>query len=120
MSTKVDCPICYEEITKASGRTETSCGHTFHPKCIYTWYTKDTRCPCCRKEAAETEMPQKQQDIEFDMNLLTNNLYYMAVNHIQPYTLVDSLVEEVYDILLNANIPIINRNNNINPNELQR
>ena len=113
MSTTVDCPICYEEITKASGRTETSCGHMFHPKCISTWYTKDTRCPCCRKEANETEIPPKQEGNPFDMRLLSNNLYNTAVNRIQPLTLT-MVMYEVHNLLINANIPVIHDNPNYN------
>lgn len=119
MSTTLDCPICYEEITKASGRTETSCGHTFHPKCIYTWYTKDTRCPCCRKEAAETEIPTKQEAVidnnPFDMLLLSNNLYNITYNRIRPVTL-DIFIEHVRDLLINANIPIIHDTHGYNQN----
>ena len=63
-----DCPICYTAIVehpapagmKATGSTKTSCGHTFHPGCLSTWYNAQTEatCPCCRAEATETEKPK--------------------------------------------------------------
>jgi hypothetical protein len=58
----MDCPVCYETITKETGQVTTSCGHTFHFKCLNTWYyhqisnegVQET-CPCCRKEPGEFE-----------------------------------------------------------------
>lgn len=58
----MDCPVCYESITKETGQVTTSCGHTFHFKCLNAWYyhqiTNDLgqeSCPCCRKEPGEFE-----------------------------------------------------------------
>lgn len=58
----MDCPICYETISKETGEVTTSCGHTFHFKCLNTWYWQQTQqeegresCPCCRKEPGEFE-----------------------------------------------------------------
>jgi hypothetical protein len=58
----MDCPVCYETITTDTGQVTTSCGHTFHFKCLNTWYyyqsNKDEgqeSCPCCRKEPGEFE-----------------------------------------------------------------
>jgi hypothetical protein len=59
---QMDCPICFETITKETGQVTTSCGHTFHFKCLNTWYWRQTQteegqetCPCCRKEPGEFE-----------------------------------------------------------------
>lgn len=58
----MDCPICFETITKETGQVTTSCGHSFHFKCLNTWYWQQTQseeskesCPCCRKEPGEYE-----------------------------------------------------------------
>jgi hypothetical protein len=58
----MDCPICFETITKETGQVTTSCGHSFHFKCLNTWYWRQTQnedtnesCPCCRKEPGDYE-----------------------------------------------------------------
>lgn len=59
----MDCPICFEAISKDTGQVTTSCGHTFHFKCLNTWFYQQLEndedakesCPCCRKEAGEFE-----------------------------------------------------------------
>lgn len=60
---KLDCPICFEQITKETGQVTTSCSHTFHFKCLNTWYWQQAQgedskesCPCCRKEPGEYEL----------------------------------------------------------------
>lgn len=52
------CPICHDEIDVAkTGRVEMSCNHSFHFKCLSSWFSKDQSepCPMCRKEASELE-----------------------------------------------------------------
>ena len=45
------CPICMDD---CKGKTCTlECGHTFHTKCIFTWFKKNNNCPCCRAEIPE-------------------------------------------------------------------
>lgn len=58
----MDCPICMDPITNQTGQVTTSCGHTFHFKCLNTWYWRQTQeedgqetCPCCRKEPGDFE-----------------------------------------------------------------
>ena len=51
----MECSICYEEITKDTGKAELSCSHSFHLKCLSQWFTKNESCPCCRHEANDTE-----------------------------------------------------------------
>lgn len=54
----MDCSICMEPITKATGSTVLSCEHAFHFRCIDSWFTKQVwdelpqTCPCCRNEGA--------------------------------------------------------------------
>lgn len=83
----MECPICYDTITKETGQVTTSCGHSFHFKCLNTWYWQQSKeeegresCPCCRKEPGEfekastvtneseqeEEQQQEQQDEEYD------------------------------------------------------
>ena len=95
MADTPDCPICYTPIVehpapagmKATGSTKTSCGHTFHPGCLSTWYNAqaEATCPCCRAEATETEKPASTvgnrplTNRELDaMNIVMNSQIDMA------------------------------------------
>ncbi len=70
----MDCPICYESISKETGQVTTSCGHTFHFKCLNTWYYRQIQsndsgqesCPCCRKEPGEFERASLVTESEDD------------------------------------------------------
>lgn len=101
MAEPVDCPVCYEEIVdhpappgkKATGSTKTSCGHSFHPGCIATWYVKHTECPCCRAEATEFEkpklptLPSKKNKTVWAIHNLYNNYHVenvMINNNLNP------------------------------------
>jgi hypothetical protein len=62
-----DCSICYEAVidhpappeegAEATGSFRSSCGHLFHPKCIWKWFSAqdESSCPLCRKKATELE-----------------------------------------------------------------
>lgn len=43
----MECPICYESISKG---TTLKCGHCLHTKCLKEWYMKseEPSCPLCR------------------------------------------------------------------------
>ena len=65
----MECPICYEQISKDTGQVTTSCGHSFHFKCLNTWYWQQSQneegresCPCCRKEPGEYELASTVSD----------------------------------------------------------
>lgn len=67
----MDCPVCYESITTETGQVTTSCGHTFHFKCLNSWYytqinseSGQESCPCCRKEPGEFERAPLVDDDE--------------------------------------------------------
>ncbi len=72
----MDCPFCFEAINEATGQVKTSCGHTFHFKCLNHWYYSQLQreeaqesCPCCRKEPGEFERASivddtTQEDVE--------------------------------------------------------
>lgn len=49
----MNCPICLEELNKASAFTITSCNHMFHTKCIEPWLDTNSSCPCCRKDTGD-------------------------------------------------------------------
>lgn len=54
---KESCTICCEAIKQKSTVSITSCGHTYHSKCLRKWLTKECRvptCPTCRKDLRET------------------------------------------------------------------
>ena len=54
----MECIICSEEITAATGRTVLGCGHEFHAVCVARWFCRQegaSSCPCCRKEAGQYE-----------------------------------------------------------------
>lgn len=56
----MQCPVCFDDITSASGKAELSCTHTFHIKCLTSWFSKKDTCPCCRHEANDTEKMHKE------------------------------------------------------------
>ena len=50
------CPICYDEITAATGEVRMSCTHAFHLNCIGTWLQAGRdNCPCCRAVVQASE-----------------------------------------------------------------
>ena len=42
-----ECPCCYEALTGGT-RVCPQCAHGFHDRCLNTWLSKATSCPCCR------------------------------------------------------------------------
>lgn len=65
-----NCAICFEDITAATGRVETSCAHRFHFSCLSSWFIQridtelDQSCPCCRTAAGEKERLSTESDAE--------------------------------------------------------
>ena len=67
----MECSICYNEITSATGKVELSCSHSFHFSCLTKWFDRqksegaDENCPMCRHEANEFEkMPEPAEEEE--------------------------------------------------------
>ena len=63
----MDCAICFGEITETTGRTQLSCKHEFHLKCVVTWLQREEgagTCPCCRAEPGEMERIGASEDSE--------------------------------------------------------
>ena len=70
---KMDCSICFDAINASTGSTTTSCGHTFHFRCLANWSIQKIQtashqnCPLCRHEMVESErLPELDEDEEED------------------------------------------------------
>jgi len=67
------CGICHEDVidsgssastgAAATGSLKTSCGHIFHPKCLWKWYSTqdENNCPMCRTPATEWEQAREDE-----------------------------------------------------------
>ena len=57
----MECAICYDGISTATGKVELSCSHSFHFSCLTHWFKTQAHneleesCPCCRHESNEYE-----------------------------------------------------------------
>lgn len=52
------CAICQDAIpVNQMGRRLNACGHTFHISCIDQWFGRDVRCPTCRHDIREPQLP---------------------------------------------------------------
>lgn len=51
----MECSVCYNDISAATGKVELSCAHTFHFSCLTSWFSKSQSCPLCRHAANEFE-----------------------------------------------------------------
>lgn len=67
----MECSICFEDVSAATGKTEMACGHTYHFPCLVRWFMEqlekgqDETCPCCRRVASATErFPDKEDSDE--------------------------------------------------------
>ena len=52
----MDCSICYEDITPATGHSTLSCNHTFHIGCMARWIGESSTCPMCRHALGQKEI----------------------------------------------------------------
>ena len=89
----MDCALCHNAITAATGKLELSCSHTFHIRCLTTWFKEqsehylDQSCPCCRRKANEDEVTtliDESHNTRFQDMLTTYeeqvNRWYIAAN----------------------------------------
>jgi hypothetical protein len=90
MSTETDCSICREAVVpRATGSTEMTCGHKFHPGCISDWLTRGhgpKSCPLCRTDATSHELSSMTP--EQPVNLVLNN-FIAAVSNTIPVAQVN-------------------------------
>ena len=78
MPSENSCTICMEDVinypapsgAEATGSHLSSCGHLFHPKCIWKWYSKQAQrtCPMCRNPATEMEDALSSSESEEEYN----------------------------------------------------
>jgi len=76
------CGICHEDVidsgssastgAAATGSLKTSCGHIFHPKCLWKWYSTqdESKCPMCRTPATEWEQAHERHEEECEKSLM--------------------------------------------------
>jgi hypothetical protein len=68
------CGICHDDVINAgtascagaaTGSLKTSCGHIFHPKCLWKWYSTqdENNCPMCRTSATEWERVRDDEEV---------------------------------------------------------
>jgi hypothetical protein len=65
----ITCPICMDAIlARVTGETITSCGHSFHFQCLFSWMSAGTRktCPVCRAEPSEKERIVLEDSVDED------------------------------------------------------
>jgi tetratricopeptide (TPR) repeat protein len=70
------CVICLGDFVPAEA-TELSCGHAYHPDCIFDWVKtcKDTpTCPLCRTAVEECEEGEKALERCFLMGVMMNQI----------------------------------------------
>ena len=68
----MDCSICYEAITEATGKIQLSCSHSFHVRCAVTWLSGlaqkfgEETCPMCRHKSTSLEEIPKHILVTYD------------------------------------------------------
>ena len=68
----MDCAICMEAITKATGSTVLSCEHAFHFRCIDNWFGKqvweglEQTFPCCRNQGSHLDRCEVMEPTDDD------------------------------------------------------
>ena len=79
------CSICHDSIVvEKTGKTQLSCGHSYHLKCIVSWFSvgaTTNTCPMCRAPAKEMETPVVYKEISYLTEILT---LIDELNYIQP------------------------------------
>ena len=72
----MDCCICCDEITAATGQATLACSHTFHLGCVGQWLMKNSSCPMCRSETCAKEkifVPEVEEE-QIDFNYTTDSI----------------------------------------------
>ncbi len=102
-SDTMDCPICFDAITKQTGSTTLSCEHSFHFRCIDEWFTKQLldnlhqTCPCCRSEGADLDrcMYEEVEDDQDDDDYATEE----DAESQDANSILDEIPEDARDLL---------------------
>ena len=74
----MECSICFESANASTGFTQLACSHTFHLKCIVTWFSKTSSCPCCRAEPNENEAVQGAVTLKDELDEVTADYNRLA------------------------------------------
>jgi len=96
------CGICHDDVIDArsgaggvaTGSLKTSCGHIFHPNCLWKWYSSQehSNCPMCRAPATEWEqtysasIPPRAREIIAELALLADELDLLNAEPVAPAT----------------------------------
>ena len=94
----MNCSICFEDITKATGSTTLSCEHAFHFRCIDKWLTKQIcdgiaqTCPCCRGAGGEFDRLSVVTDE--DLEERDDSTYIPGVDDVESQD-ADSVLDEI-------------------------
>ena len=96
------CGICHDDVIDArsgsggvaTGSLKTSCGHIFHPKCLWKWYSTqdENNCPMCRTPATEWEQTycvsirRRAREIIAELALLEDELDLLNAEPVAPAT----------------------------------
>ena len=62
----MECIICFHKI-RWYQKKALKCGHTFHRKCLKTWFLKQTICPICRMNVKTKNNPSKEKNKQIIM-----------------------------------------------------
>ena len=75
----ISCGICHEDVIEVgeakTGVLRTSCGHTYHPTCLWKWYSTNhaNTCPVCRAPAKESEAVTRPDSEEEEQDFFDDN-----------------------------------------------
>ena len=102
MESQLECSICLENITcTTTNYTATSCGHTFHSKCLVTYIInyKKEKCPYCRQDLCDTPkptVPKRRQRTSTIATVVTPTVPSMSIDE-------DDIIEVRVCIVNNIN-----------------
>lgn len=61
------CTICLEALKRTDKKLK--CKHTFHSKCITTWFETSIECPTCRMEQDDDPIVIFRKNVEENLRL---------------------------------------------------
>ncbi len=99
----MNCSICFDDITKATGSTTLSCEHVFHFRCIDKWLTKQIcdgiaqTCPCCRGAGGDFDrlsVVEMEDDEEEDESYVEDDVESQDADSV-----LDEIPNDINDLL---------------------
>jgi hypothetical protein len=58
------CAVCLEEVRRGGTAKKLKCKHTFHNRCIMTWFETSIECPTCRMEQDDDPIVVFRKNVE--------------------------------------------------------